>query len=159
MKTTVKLSRRLRDAYFEAAVAEVGGKRKSRWVCEALATLERGDRGLATVGLGEHAFVPECAVQVSLREEDVERLRRLVEQVRRQDPLAEGVQSQVLRAAIRWRLERSPGPRPEAITQALANKGKIGTEDFGENPPDEDSKVPANLSSKTIVRRRRPSSS
>lgn len=133
MKTTVKLSGRLRDAFFGAAVAEFGSKGKSRWVCDALEALERGDRGLSTVGLGEHAFAPDCAVQVSLREEDAERLRRLVEQVRRQDPLAEGVQSQVLRAAIRWRLERSPGPRPEENTQAVAEKGKTGESDIEKN--------------------------
>ena len=155
MKTTVKLSRRLRDAFFAAAVAEFGAKGKSRWVCEALVALEQGDRGLATVGLGEHAFVSECAVQVSLRDEDAERLRRLVEHVRRQDPLAEGVQSQVLRAAIRWRLDRSPGPQPAKIAQASATKGKTGQRGFEESPNDESGDSVSEVTSESPDVRRR----
>jgi hypothetical protein len=109
VKTTVKLTRKMSEDLAKAT-AVLGPRGKSRWIRDALLELDKGDRGLATVGLGEDAFVPECAVQVTLGPEDEERLRRLMEFVRRQDPLAEGVQSQVLRAAILWKLERSPGP-------------------------------------------------
>ena len=130
MKTTVKLTVNLRMAFLEAARIEMGQRGKSRWVCAALEELERDDRGLASVGLGEDSFVPECSVQVALSREDEDRLRRLVEHVRRQDPLAEGVQSQVLRAAIRWKLERSRGPAALEEMQLSVNKTKICGDGF-----------------------------
>ncbi|MEJ2325476.1 MAG: hypothetical protein P8Y25_01125 [Chromatiaceae bacterium] len=134
MKTTVKLTANLRMAFLEAARVELGQRGKSRWVCAALEELERDDRGLASVGLGEDAFVPECSVQVALGPEDEERLRRLVEHVRRQDPLAEGVQSQILRAAIRWKLVRSRGPARLEARQLSVKKGKIGGDGFEKSP-------------------------
>jgi hypothetical protein len=130
VKTTVKLTVNLRVAFLEAARIEMGQRGKSRWVCAALEELERDDRGLASVGLGEDSFVPECSVQVAFAREDEDRLRRLVEHVRRQDPLAEGVQSQVLRAAIRWKLERSRGPVVLEEMQPSVNKNKIGGDAF-----------------------------
>lgn len=109
MRTTLKLTEDMRRALLDISFQRYGARGKSRWVCEALASLEDEDRNLESVGLGEGQFVPICAIQLSLHHEDLERLSRLVERIRRQDPLAEGVQSQVLRAAIRWGVQRSTG--------------------------------------------------
>lgn len=107
MKTTVRMTRVMRDGLRIVAAKEYGGKGKSRWVREALQDLNEMDPALTTVGVGESTFVPECSDQVilGLRESDL--LDELVARIRRQDPLAEGVQSQILRAAIRRRLQRS----------------------------------------------------
>lgn len=110
MKTSVRLTLEMQRALRQAAVVAYGAKGKSRWVREALEMLEREDPAMTSVGFGEARFVPECAEQVFLREADAERVERLVARVRRQDPLAEGVQSQLLRAAIRWRLSRTCCP-------------------------------------------------
>jgi hypothetical protein len=97
----------MREALRIAAAKAYGGKGKSRWVREALWDLNAEDPALTTVGFGERAFVPECSDQVVLEQEESELLYELVARIRKQDPLAEGVQSQILRAAIRRRLQRS----------------------------------------------------
>lgn len=107
MKTTVRMTRAMRESLRRAAVSAYGGKGKSRWVREALATLNAEDPCLTTVGHGERAFVPECSDQVNLGPHESDLLEQMVARIRKQDPLAEGVQSQILRAAIRGRLQRS----------------------------------------------------
>lgn len=109
--TTVKVPADLREQYLAEAERTYGKLGKSRWICAALEDLEEGDPALQTVGLGEAELTGESRIQLQLREDDQERLDRLVVKVRRQDPRAEGVQSQILRAAIRWKLARSRGPR------------------------------------------------
>ena len=107
MKTTVRMTRAMRAGLRSAAAKEFGGKGKSRWVREALAELNAEDPALTSVGVGESAFVPECSDQIVLGREEMDLLEELVARIRKQDPLAEGVQSQIIRAAIRRRLERS----------------------------------------------------
>jgi hypothetical protein len=107
VKTTVRMTRAMREAMRITAAKEFGGKGKSRWVREALAELDAEDPALTSVGVGESAFVPECSEQVVIGSDVSELLENLVARIRKQDPLAEGVQSQILRAAIRRRLERS----------------------------------------------------
>ena len=107
MKTSVRMTKEMQMALRHAAVSAYGAKGKSRWVRDALEMLDSQDPAMTSVGFGEAHFVPECAEQVLLSEEAAERLERMVARVRRQDPLAEGVQSQVLRAAVRWRLQRT----------------------------------------------------
>jgi len=107
VKTSVRMTREMQLAVRNAATMAYGAKGKSRWVREALDMLDVEDPAMTTVGFGEAHFVPECAEQFLLSAEASERLDRMVSRVRRQDPLAEGVQSQVLRAAIRWRLGRT----------------------------------------------------
>lgn len=107
MKTTVRMTVAMRDAMRSAAAKEFGGKGKSRWVREALVDLNMEDPALTSVGVGESVFVPECSDQVVFQREEAQLLDELVARIRKQDPLAEGVQSQILRAAIRRRLQRS----------------------------------------------------
>lgn len=107
MKTTVRMTRAMREALRSAAAREYGGKGKSRWVREALETLNAEDPCLTTVGCGENAFVPECSDQIVLGSGEADLLEEMVARIRKQDPLAEGVQSQILRAAVRRRLLRS----------------------------------------------------
>ncbi len=97
----------MQDSLRHAAVAAHGAKGKSRWLRDALEMLDLQDPAMTSVGFGEAHFVPECAEQFLLSDEAVTRLELMVARVRRQDPLAEGVQSQVLRAAVRWRLQRT----------------------------------------------------
>lgn len=104
------MTEEMQKALREASSAVYGAKGKSRWVREALVMLAAEDPAMTSVGLGEAHFVPACSEQILLSEESEETLEKLVARVRRQDPLAEGVQSQVLRAAVRWRLERSSRP-------------------------------------------------
>ena len=66
MKTTVRMTRAMRESLRIAAVNAYGGKGKSRWVREALIALNAGDPCLTTVGHGESTFVPECSDQVIL---------------------------------------------------------------------------------------------
>lgn len=113
MKTSVRMTYAMQMELRDAARRAYGGKGKSRWVRDALEKLAEEDPALTTVGLGEHDFVPECVEQVQLSDSALELLEKLVSRVRRQDPLAEGVQSQVLRAAVRLRLERSCRPAAE----------------------------------------------
>jgi hypothetical protein len=101
------MTREMQELMREAAKAAHGAKGKSRWVREALELLDAEDPAMTSVGFGEAHFTPECAEQFLLSQDAAERLERMVSRVRRQDPLAEGVQSQVLRAAVRWRLERT----------------------------------------------------
>jgi len=102
----------MHEAFLSAARAAYGRQGKSRWVREALAMLKDGDPVLSSVGLGEAKFQPAAHLQVSFDAASAELLETLVARVRWQDPLAKGVASQILRAAIRWRLARSPGPIP-----------------------------------------------
>lgn len=107
VKTTVRMTNAMRDALRSVAAKAYGGKGKSRWVKEALEALNREDPCLTTVGHGESAFIPECSDQVILGASESDLLEQMVARIRKQDPLAEGVQSQILRAAIRGRLQRS----------------------------------------------------
>ncbi len=114
MRVTCRVTAEMYDRFLAAARAAYGRQGKSRWVREALAMLKEGDPVLSSVGLGEVNFQPEAHLQVSLDAVSAELLETLVARVRWQDPLAQGVASQILRAAIRWRLARSPGPIPPA---------------------------------------------
>lgn len=107
MKKSVRITREMQKALRSAAVSAYGAKGKSRWVRDALEMLDAEDPAMTSVGFGEAHFVPECAEQVLLSDETAKRLEQMVARVRRQDPLAEGVQSQVIRAAVRWRLQRT----------------------------------------------------
>ena len=107
VKTSVRMTKEMQSALREAAISEYGAKGKSRWVRGALEMLYSEDPAMTSVGLGEARFAPECSEQFLLSEETAELLSQMVSRVRRQDPLAEGVQSQVLRAAVRWRLQRT----------------------------------------------------
>ncbi len=88
-----------------AAVEEdYGMMGKRKWIKEAIADLVKTDMGLASVGLGEHYEVHDAQDVVIMDMKTVQRLEAAMTMIRRQDPLFEGVQSAVIRAAIRMRL-------------------------------------------------------
>lgn len=103
--TTVRVTSQMKEALHAAVLHKYGPKGKSRWIGEAIQRLAQEDPALQSVGQGEAGLRPSERVWVLLSQESVELLQGLVQRVRRQDPLAEGVQSMIVRAAVRHRLE------------------------------------------------------
>lgn len=104
-RTAFTLSSKLRDDYKQhvARLRGYGSRRKSRWVCEAIETLFRDDPMLSRVGLsGREA---KDAVDLVLLNE---RCEKLIEEafpvLRGQHPQWEGVQGDIIRAAVAYRL-------------------------------------------------------
>lgn len=89
----------------EAVRACYGAKGKSRWIREALEELLAEDRALQSVGVGEELAKKDSADVVDLGPELPARIQGAIEILRRQDPLMEGVQSAIIRAAIRRKLK------------------------------------------------------
>lgn len=94
-----------------------GGKGKSRWVREALKQLFEDDPELVTVGLGDALETNDAEDTFYLDEEGMGFIDHAVTMVRAQDPRFEGVQSALLRAAIRWRF-RGRSVSVAAVTAA-----------------------------------------
>jgi hypothetical protein len=103
-KTTYILPSELRESILESVAREYGKKGKSRWIKEAIADLIAKDAGLASVGLGEDYETYDKSDVVVIDSATFENLQIAMTTIRRQDPLFEGVQSAVIRAAIRMRL-------------------------------------------------------
>ncbi len=103
-KTTYRLSTSLRVGLLEATERKYGKKGKSRWIKEAIDLLIKRDTGLASVGLGEDHEIQDSVDVVLLDANAYDQLESAMTKIRRQDPLFEGVQSAVIRAAIRLRL-------------------------------------------------------
>ena len=81
-----------------------GGKGKSRWVREALIQLFEQDPDLMNVGVGDDLEVNDAEDSFSLSTENEWAIDVAVELIRSQYPRAEGVQSAIIRAAVRYRL-------------------------------------------------------
>jgi hypothetical protein len=81
-----------------------GLKGKSRWVREAVVELLDSEPVLESVGAGEDLMQHNVLDVVDLGDELPRRIERAMVLLRRQDPLMEGVQSAIIRAAIRRRL-------------------------------------------------------
>ncbi|MGB0712391.1 MAG: hypothetical protein ACPGUC_02415 [Gammaproteobacteria bacterium] len=81
-----------------------GGKGKSRWVREALIQLRAEDPQLAFVGLGEALIEMTELDSVTLDNTAVEALEAMMRQLHSESVRVVGAQSQVIRAAIRYRL-------------------------------------------------------
>jgi len=103
-KTTYRLPSELRESMLESVAKEYGKKGKSRWIREAIANLIARDAGLASVGLGEDYETYDTSDVVVMDSAAFENLQTAMTTIRRQDPLFAGVQSAVIRAAIRMRL-------------------------------------------------------
>ena len=88
------------------AVAEegYGGKGKSRWVREALTQLFEYDPDLMNVGVGDDLEVNDAEDAFFLSMENGLAIDAAVEVIRSQYPRAEGIQSAIVRAAVRYRL-------------------------------------------------------
>lgn len=104
-KTTYRLPSILRQEMLENVEKIYGKKGKSRWIGEAIALLVAQDVALSSVGLGEDHENQDAVDVVQLGSESYRLLELAMTKIRRQDPLFEGVQSAVIRAAIRIRLE------------------------------------------------------
>jgi hypothetical protein len=103
-KTTYRLPSELRESMLVSAAREFGKKGKSRWIKEAITDLIAKDTGLSSVGLGEDYESNDASDVIIMDRETFEKLQIAMTTIRRQDPLYEGVQSAVIRAAIRMRL-------------------------------------------------------
>ena len=104
MKTTYRLPSGLRDKMRDKARQLYGAKGKSRWVREAVIELLNSEPVLQSVGAGEDLVQNNVIDVVDLGDELPQRMERAMVLLRRQDPLMEGVQSAIIRAAIRRRL-------------------------------------------------------
>ncbi|MGB0723354.1 MAG: hypothetical protein ACPGU7_13260 [Gammaproteobacteria bacterium] len=81
-----------------------GGKGKSRWVREALIRLRDEDPQLSFVGLGEALIEMTELDSVTLDEPTINALETMMRQLHSESVRVVGAQSQVIRAAIRYRL-------------------------------------------------------
>jgi hypothetical protein len=99
------LPQELRDKLLLAVKEDYGVKQKSRWIGEAIQQLITNDVGLASVGLGEVHDQQDSSEVILLDQITYLALETAMTSIRRQDPLYEGVQSAVIRAAIRGRLK------------------------------------------------------
>ncbi len=89
-----------------------GGKGKSRWVREALTQLFEHDPDLINVGVGDDLEANDAEVVFSLSQDHGDAIDAAVELIRSQYPRAEGVQSAIIRAAVRYRLRERIKNRP-----------------------------------------------
>jgi hypothetical protein len=106
IKTTYRLPNVLRIKMLQAVESTYGKKKKSQWINEAIYDLVNNDVGLSSVGLGEHYETQDKSDVILLDEKTFEMLEVAMTIVRRHDPLYEGVQSSIIRAAIKRRLDR-----------------------------------------------------
>lgn len=107
IKTTYRLPSDLKIKMLQAVEKSYGKKKKSQWINEAINNLVKYDIGLASVGLGEHYESQDKSDVLLLDEKTFQALEAAMTIVRRQDPLYEGVQSSIIRAAIRNRLDQN----------------------------------------------------
>lgn len=107
IKTTYRLPSDLKLKMLQAVEKSYGKKKKSLWINEAINSLVSNDAGLASVGLGEHYEIHDKSDVLLLDEKTFHTLETAMTIVRRQDPLYEGVQSSIIRAAIRNRLDQN----------------------------------------------------
>lgn len=108
MKTTFDMSRDLRDAMEEARASEgYPVKRKSAWICEAIERLPIVDPRYARVGLAEALSKVEVKFNVTLTAQAREVIRVARATIRAVDPDAEGLTGQIIRAAVRLRIEEA----------------------------------------------------
>ena len=107
-KTTYRLPSKLRNEMWACLKYEgYSSRSKSRWVREALVEyLDKDkDRGFTRVGLSDD-IEPNVTVEVIyLNDELFKRIKEATTIIRKQTPLIEGVQSAIIRAAVRWRIE------------------------------------------------------
>lgn len=81
-----------------------GGKGKSRWVREAVNQLFEHDPDLVNVGVGDDLETNDVEDAFFLCEENRLAIDAAVDLIRSQSPRAEGIQSAIIRAAVRYRL-------------------------------------------------------
>lgn len=124
-QTTVRMPASLSESFTAAYTSVYGPRGGARWVEEALSTFLRLRDFALRVGAGEASqtfdankgigLTPKCQ---TLLEDGIRRYRRL-------DPLVEGVGSQILRAAIKLRLESEDAPAPAVATDVEVKVGRL----------------------------------
>ncbi|MHB8409530.1 MAG: hypothetical protein ACYDHY_15810 [Acidiferrobacterales bacterium] len=87
-----------------------GPRGKSRWVREAIAMLFHEDPGLTQVGLGVDVMSKDAIEPVYLDERTEEIMSGGFRILRTQYPEWEGVQGDIIRAAVMYRLARDQQP-------------------------------------------------
>lgn len=110
-RTAFTLPVQLRDQYRQhvAGLAGYGQRGKSRWIREAIEMLFADDPGLAKVGMGRDLETRDVIDAVILDEQNEALIAEAYRVLRRQYPEWEGIQGDVIRAAIGHRLGRETG--------------------------------------------------
>lgn len=110
-RTAFTLPRQLKAEFTEHVTHAhgYGPRRKSLWIREAIELLFNEDPGLSQVGLGTDLIVKDAVEPVYLDERAEERIKTAFRTLRTQDPEWEGLQSDILRAAVSYRLTREIG--------------------------------------------------
>jgi hypothetical protein len=105
VRTTFELAADLHDAMEKAIIRDGYSRRKkSLWICEAISELKTRDPKLISVGLGEGNMTFDKVMGLSLTQVTLEQIGKLKATIRRLDPEAEGLNGQIIRAAIRARI-------------------------------------------------------
>jgi len=86
-----------------------GPRRKSRWVREAIEMLFNEDPGLTQVGIGVDVMSKDAVEPIYLDEQTEEMMKGGYRILRTQYPEWEGVQGDIIRAAVMYRLARETG--------------------------------------------------
>ncbi|MFA6094265.1 MAG: hypothetical protein WC757_00005 [Candidatus Paceibacterota bacterium] len=105
IKTTYRLPNELRLKMLSVVAENYGKKKKSQWINDAIKQLIETDLTLSSVGLGEHYDIQDRTDVLLIDESTLLLLESAMLKVRRQDPLYQGVQSAIIRAAIRKKLD------------------------------------------------------
>lgn len=105
----IRLPRALKNEMLSTmAVEGWSSKKQSRWIEEALHAMARHDPDMSESLIGDRAQGPnDKTMTISLTREGHDQLKDLIIRLRLQVPMIDGVQSVVLRSAIRFRL-RNP---------------------------------------------------
>ena len=112
----------LKASLHQAVVEDgYGGKGKSRWVREALAQLFEHDPDLANVGVGDDLETNDAEDAFFVCLDDGAAIDAAVEVIRSQYPRAEGVQSAIMRAAVRYRLREKMKGKSTITAVTAAN--------------------------------------
>lgn len=93
-----------------------GGRGKSKWAREAIAQLFEEDPGLINVGVGDGLEDINDRDVYYLDKPTRDLVIRGIELLRLQSPLLEGVQSSIIRAALRYRVNRVDTRRKKSLS-------------------------------------------
>jgi hypothetical protein len=90
----------------ETVLKTHGPKGKSDWMCKVVTCFVRADPRLTQVGLGEALVDNDVTDVVNFDDKTWELFEQACLTIRRQDPLFQGVQSALIRAALRYALDK-----------------------------------------------------
>lgn len=107
-KTTYKIPHDLKIEMLTAVTRDgYGLKGKSKWIKTAIQALLEDDPELKTVGIGDALTKNNSVDVVNLPKDIKDQLMDGIYTLRRRDPLWEGVQGALIRAAIKHQLKKS----------------------------------------------------